>query len=238
MNESCHIWMSHVTYEWIMSHMNESCHTWMSHVTYEWVMPHINEPCHAWMSHVTYEWVMSHMNESCHTWMSHMTYEWVMPHMNESCHTWMSHVTYRRVMSHIVTDINKLQDWCKQRDSAMCDMTHSHTSHVTYEWAMSHIHESYHMYTSHATHKGDTRMCQQADINKAKETPKQRCTHPYTHTHTYLLEYVRCNKAIVVCQQNGKGKKKRKIWERKEARLFAKKSWLPLCVKELWGGYD
>jgi len=27
MNESCHIWMSHVTYEWVMSHMNESCHT-------------------------------------------------------------------------------------------------------------------------------------------------------------------------------------------------------------------
>jgi len=30
--------MSHVTYEWFMSHMNESCHIWMSHVTYEWVM--------------------------------------------------------------------------------------------------------------------------------------------------------------------------------------------------------
>ena len=28
MNESCHIWMSHITYE-------ESCHIWMSHVTYE-----------------------------------------------------------------------------------------------------------------------------------------------------------------------------------------------------------
>ena len=26
MNESCHIWMSYVTYEWVMSHMNESCH--------------------------------------------------------------------------------------------------------------------------------------------------------------------------------------------------------------------
>jgi len=26
MNESCHVWMSHVTYEWVMSRMNESCH--------------------------------------------------------------------------------------------------------------------------------------------------------------------------------------------------------------------
>jgi len=37
----------------------------MSHVTYEWVMSHMNESCHIWMSHVTYEWVMSHMYESC-----------------------------------------------------------------------------------------------------------------------------------------------------------------------------
>jgi len=33
----------------VMSHMNEACHVWMSHVTYEWVMP-----CRFWMSHVTY----------------------------------------------------------------------------------------------------------------------------------------------------------------------------------------
>ena len=39
-----------------------SCHTWMSHVTHEWVMSHMNEFCHVWMSHVTHEWVMSHMN--------------------------------------------------------------------------------------------------------------------------------------------------------------------------------
>jgi len=49
MNESCHIWMSHATYEWVVSHMNESCHIWMSHATYECVMSHIE-----WMSHVTY----------------------------------------------------------------------------------------------------------------------------------------------------------------------------------------
>jgi len=91
MNESCHIWMSHVTYEWVVPHMNESCHIWMSHVTYEWVMSHMNKSHHIWMSHVTYEWVVSHMNESCHIWMSPITYEWVMSHMNESCHIWMSH---------------------------------------------------------------------------------------------------------------------------------------------------
>jgi len=56
--------------EWIMAHMNESWHIWMSHVAYEWVMAHIFEITDItiphWMSHVAYEWVMSHMNESCH----------------------------------------------------------------------------------------------------------------------------------------------------------------------------
>ena len=93
--------MSHVTHEWVISHMNETCHTWMSHVTHEWFMSHMNESCHTWMSHVTHECVMSHMNESCHTWMSHVTHECVMSHMNASCHTWMRHVTHEWVMSHM-----------------------------------------------------------------------------------------------------------------------------------------
>jgi len=37
-NESCHLWMSHVTHAWIMSRVNESCHICMSHVAYEYVM--------------------------------------------------------------------------------------------------------------------------------------------------------------------------------------------------------
>ena len=84
MNSSCHIWMSHVTYERVTSHMNQSRHIWMSHVTYEWVTSHMNESRHIWMSHVTYEWVTSHMNASRHiwisrsTWMSHLKYAWVM----------------------------------------------------------------------------------------------------------------------------------------------------------------
>jgi len=74
---------------WNKSDVNESWHIWMSHVTYEWVMSRMNEPCHVWMSHATSKWVMSRMNESCHIWMSHVTYEWVMSRMNESCHIWM-----------------------------------------------------------------------------------------------------------------------------------------------------
>jgi len=92
--------MSHVTYEWVMSHMNESCHIWMSHITYEWVMSHMNKSCHIWIRHDTYEWVMSHTNESCHIWMSHVTYEWVLWHMNESFHRWMIHITSKTQITH------------------------------------------------------------------------------------------------------------------------------------------
>ena len=122
-----HMWQCHIICECVMSHMNESCHIWMSHVTYHkskyywqglqsvkrvvckglcsmnesWLMSHMDEACHIWISCVTYEWVMSHMNESCRIWMSRVTYEWVVAHVNESCHIWMSHVTYEWVVSHM-----------------------------------------------------------------------------------------------------------------------------------------
>jgi len=90
-----HIWMSHVTYECVMSYV------WISHVTFDWVTSHVHESCHTCMSYVahprlldphaptasrhTYEFVMSHKaqrvlheSESCH--------EWVMSHI------WMGHV--------------------------------------------------------------------------------------------------------------------------------------------------
>jgi len=81
---------------------------WMSHVTYEWVMSHINESCHMWMRYNTQvrgeesedligvlAGVMLYMNESCHTGASHLirvyesfhTYAWVMSRMCELCQT-------------------------------------------------------------------------------------------------------------------------------------------------------
>jgi len=68
-------------YIWVMARINESWHIWMSHVTHKWVY-HIEAPAiiilttNAYMSHGTYEWVMAHRNESCHTRMSHVTWKY------------------------------------------------------------------------------------------------------------------------------------------------------------------
>jgi len=84
---SCHIWIRHVTYEWVMSPVNTSCHIWMSHVTCEYVMQHAALGVrHMWIRHVTYAiCVISHMSHTCdiftcsnesYTWHIHM-FEWV-----------------------------------------------------------------------------------------------------------------------------------------------------------------
>jgi len=163
-----HIWISHVTYEWVLSHMNESCHIWMNHVQYEWVMSHMNESYHAWMSHVpytrewstnpkgvaivTYEQVMSHMNESCHIW--------VMSHINDSCCIWMGHVPCEScpiwVMSHThlqrSTNLQRVASVTHERVmSHMSHVTMIEPCHTDVISQMSHVkHESCRIWTSHA----------------------------------------------------------------------------------------
>ena len=154
MNEPCHIWISHIIHEGVMSHMHESCHIWMRHVAYEWGMSPMKESCpHIWISHftvrswwvagVTYNRVLSHgnesyyiMNESCHT------YEWVMSHI------WTSHVTHMNESYYICLvawewvilscDITQWHVYVwhdlftrvtSLNDMFMCDMTYTHVWH-------------------------------------------------------------------------------------------------------------
>jgi len=156
MNESCHIWMSHVTYKWVMSHIM-SIHWWRwpspsrSHVTHDWVMSHMNESCHTWMSHVTYEWVKTHTNESRHIWMSHVTYHCVNLQ-------WMSHNIYQWVTSGIMTvefwlflslsGSHGTHEWVMSR---MDESYPLWMSHITYEWVTSHINESCHRWSCHVS---------------------------------------------------------------------------------------
>jgi len=102
--ESCRRWMSHVTHEWVVSHVwvwwsgaiflldtCRTCHLLAQHkaCVRGWLI------C---MSHVTDEWVLSHMHESHDICMSHMTHAWVTPYAHESWHeSWvMSHTSTGR----------------------------------------------------------------------------------------------------------------------------------------------
>ena len=82
MKESC------LTYEWVMSHIWTSMsHIWMSHVSYEW-MSHVHS-CktvragsftrETWLPHMwdTTHWYGRHDAFTCETWLTHM---WDMTH--------------------------------------------------------------------------------------------------------------------------------------------------------------
>jgi len=106
MNESCHAWMSHVTYEWVMSRMNESCHIWESRRTHAWVMSHRNEPYHKHSTHAhdnsiskqspsecaeSVQITRVYVDESCQTYKSDNA-----THIKQTCHIheWViSHLT-------------------------------------------------------------------------------------------------------------------------------------------------
>jgi len=136
------VWMSHVTYEWVMSHMNESCHIWMSHVTCEYVKSKspifIRTVCTLW-------WVMAYSDVwrgsfICVTWlirMCDMTHSYVWLDLRWLLCVWVdvSCHTYEWVASHI---------W-------MSRVTHVDESCHTYGWVMSHI------WMSHVTHMNESR---------------------------------------------------------------------------------
>jgi len=85
--------MSHVTHGWVMPRVNESCHAWMSHVSYEYT----NEWCNMWMIHGATKGVISYVTESCQIWMCRFP----SVHMNESRHTGGSHNIREWVVSYM-----------------------------------------------------------------------------------------------------------------------------------------
>ena len=172
----------HVSYEWcsFVKHLYESCHIYMSHVTYIRVMPHIYESCHMYMRHVIYGCVMSHIYESCHMYMSHVchvshTNDVVLrmdfdiaedevsmnhvAHMYESCHTWMSRVVHTYGSCVIGEWCGFTHGYCKRNawglDESCCTcvwfMLHMCMRHVAHMYACIMLH----IYTSHAAHMYD-----------------------------------------------------------------------------------
>jgi len=122
MNEACHIWMSHVTCESVMSHMNQSC------LAYEWVTSHMNQSCHNWMRHVTYEWATAQMKESCHIWMSHVVtyvyFTYTFRYVQEAKHDQEEGALQKRFRSHVKW---RRRCWCMRIQSESCQMRVTHS---------------------------------------------------------------------------------------------------------------
>jgi len=123
--------------------VSNQCHTWMSHVTCEWVMSHMNESCHVWMSHVTYDWIMSHMNESCcvctrlFQTKGDMADLYVIRLNNLRHDSFVCDMTYSYVLWLIYM-------W---HDSFVCDMTHSCVPWLIHMWHASFICDMTHYHT-------------------------------------------------------------------------------------------
>ena len=94
--------------------MNESCLIWMSHVSYEWVVSYVNESFLIWISHVSYSRVMSHIHESCLIWIqAGLTPRHPSPntlhHTASHCSTLQHTDTQRALLQHPASHCSKLQ---------------------------------------------------------------------------------------------------------------------------------
>jgi len=181
----CHIWMSLVTYGWVMSLLG------ISHVTCECVTSLINESCHMCMSHVTDEWDTSNMqhtsNESWDTSRKYAyvtyslcrTYEWVVSQCTIS-RIWMSHVTFERDTSHM---------W--------------HTRHLftaSSLCVMSHTNESYHVWMSHVIHRNGVTLYRNASCHvwTSHVTHMDESCHVWKRHVTYVANLAPIHRLISV----------------------------------------
>jgi len=134
-------------------HMTQSRDTWVSHLTHEWVVSHI------WIHHVAYMCAAESRTHQKARWLPRKrdplaitpscggTVQVGWPHtttgaciwmsnMKESCHTFEWVMSHIRVSQGLMTSYN---DWCVYMNEQ-------------YEWVMSHI------WVSHVTHTSESRL--------------------------------------------------------------------------------
>jgi len=166
MTESHHIWLRHVTYEWVMSHVTDS----KSHMTESWhvyrVMSHMTEVDLVWLRHATDDWVMvdasrthvcpwgmsqktwgmsnmtgsSPIRLSLDIWLRKVSYDWGMSQMTESWltrHELMCVTESRPIwLIHVLYVTNLVLFSHKLRCWRVTNSCVS-LSHVPYDWSMS-----------------------------------------------------------------------------------------------------
>jgi len=205
--------MGHVMHEWVSSHVHQSCHRWMSYVTYKWVIAHMKAAlslkswhtrqwgmAHKWQSHDTHEQIgaqvweshvshVSHTNESWCTyerggsqiWMNHVSHDDTVEtsHMNQN--------TLRNTLQHTATRCNTLpHTWYK------ADVSHESTHTATHCNTLQHTlqHTAIHYNTLQPTwYKGDV-------SHKSKRLIPQHCRPlfiEYTSLSMAHRAHIRCN---------------------------------------------
>jgi len=122
-----HIWMSHVTYEWVMSHMSEACRIWIR-TPPQWHFKLL-------ASEMWHDSIISDMARSYVTWLIRMWHDWFI------CATWLNHIWHGSFVSGITDSYVRYDSFiCATWLVPMCDMTQSyvrHDSFISATWLIS-----------------------------------------------------------------------------------------------------
>jgi len=137
---SCLTWMSHVTYEWAMSHkkrLSSEKSNWdlfLKNTSEHFlkkscIWDHFPQnACERFLEQNAYKMIgctiALRRNESCHIWKSYVTYERVMSHMNELCIFWEKKRIWDAFLSRHFKRYNKV---CIHTYIYICIHTHTYT---------------------------------------------------------------------------------------------------------------
>jgi len=142
MNEACHIWMSYVTHEWVMSYTNKSCHICADSFSprFQNIFSHpLDYPDAIPQNAVPRDTILKKFVR----WLSHATSTLCVRVPWESCHICMIHVTYL-TRTRIHKNTRSVTCVCLFVCTCVCAC---HRKSWYRKGVTSHTNDSYHTYT-------------------------------------------------------------------------------------------